>query len=197
MGFQLKLVDTNPDVCEEFEIQFEKFANIEIHWGYFEDVKEYDCMVSPANSFGMMDGGIDLAIRNYFGKKLERDVQNYIIENYFGEQPIGTSFILPTYHDKHPFLAHTPTMRIPQNIEGTKNVYYAMKGLLRAVALYNRTNKVAIRQILCPGMGTLIGEMTPYEAVGQMALAYEHFLKPPTEINVSYIYERISEIENN
>ena len=34
-----------------------------------------DAVVSPANSFGFMDGGIDLTYRRYFGLDLQSRVQ--------------------------------------------------------------------------------------------------------------------------
>jgi O-acetyl-ADP-ribose deacetylase (regulator of RNase III) len=46
--------------------------------GYFEELTEYDCMVSAGNSFGLMDGGVDLAIARYFGLELMDRVQDYI-----------------------------------------------------------------------------------------------------------------------
>lgn len=81
---------------------------MEIIEGYFEEVAEYDCMVSPANAFGLMDGGIAAAITAFFGSQLQRRVQAHILKHYLGEQPVGTSFIIETTHPQHPFLAHTP-----------------------------------------------------------------------------------------
>lgn len=196
VSFALKLVDINEDVCEQFRNQFKEYENIEVYNGYFEDVEKYDCMVSPANSFGMMDGGIDAAITDFFGKELQQRVQNHIISHFFGEQPVGTSFIVRTGHKEHPYLAHTPTMRIPQNIQGTLNVYYAMKAMLSAVKLFNEESKDKIGVVLCPGFGTLYGQMDPSEAVGQMVLAYEHFLNPPMKIDLPYIKQRLIEIQS-
>ena len=45
-------------------------------------------MVSAANSFGLMDGGVDLAITNFFGVDLMDRVQAHILRDYLGEQPI-------------------------------------------------------------------------------------------------------------
>jgi O-acetyl-ADP-ribose deacetylase (regulator of RNase III) len=53
-------------------------------------------MVSPANSFGLMDGGIDAAITKYFGKELMQRVQARIMQEYCGEQPVGTAIMVPT-----------------------------------------------------------------------------------------------------
>lgn len=196
MSFTLRLVDINKEVCDQFRIQFEKFKNVEVYNGYFEYVEKYDCMVSPANSFGMMDGGIDAAITDYFGNELQQNVQSHIISNYCGEQPVGTSFIVRTGHKEHPYLAHTPTMRIPQNIQGTLNVYYAMKAMLSAVSVFNKENNDRIEVVLCPGFGTFYGQMEPYEAVGQMALAYEHFLNRPAKVDVPFIKQRLIEIQS-
>ena len=45
-----------------------------------------------------------------FGKQLQKRVQKYILDNFEGEQPVGTSFIIHTEKYAHPYLAHTPTM---------------------------------------------------------------------------------------
>src|SRR5437764_7998610 len=112
-AFKLILVDPNPLLCASFEAQFAELPNVEVMAGYFQDLPEFDCMVSAANSFGLMDGGVDLAIINYFGVEVMDRVQEHIIKEFRGEQPVGTSCIISTDHAKHPFLAHTPTMRIP------------------------------------------------------------------------------------
>lgn len=64
---QLILVDPIPDLCEQWQLKFEGQSNIEIVNGQFEDLPNYDCMVSAGNSFGLMDGGVDGAITRYFG----------------------------------------------------------------------------------------------------------------------------------
>ena len=39
------------------------------------------CVVSPANSFGIMDGGYDLVLTKWYGKQLQKRVQKYIMKN--------------------------------------------------------------------------------------------------------------------
>jgi O-acetyl-ADP-ribose deacetylase (regulator of RNase III) len=68
--------------------------------GRFEELEEFDCMVSAANSFGLMDGGVDLAIFCYFGVELMDRVQERIIRGYLGEQHVGTSLIVETGNAK-------------------------------------------------------------------------------------------------
>src|SRR5262249_7960102 len=104
--FRLILVDPKKALCDAFQEFFEKLPDVEIVTGYFENLPEFDCMVSAANSFGLMDGGVDAAITGFFGQNLMLRVQEYIIDHYLGEQSVGTSFIIETGDAKHPFLAH-------------------------------------------------------------------------------------------
>ena len=111
--YELIHVDPNREVFESFQLHFKRFDNVAIEHMRFQDLEEFDCMVSAANSFGLMDGGVDGAITAYFGLQLMDRVQEHIVTKYRGEQPVGTSFILETNNEWHPFLAHTPTMRTP------------------------------------------------------------------------------------
>lgn len=49
-----------------------------------------------AETFGLMDGGVDAAITAYFGSQLQERVQQNIIREYLGEQPVGTAFVTET-----------------------------------------------------------------------------------------------------
>ena len=179
----LILVAPNASLYEAFTEHFSHFPNVEIVNNYFEWVPKFDCLVSPANSFGMMDGGMDAAITQYFGVSLERRVQDCILEEYLGEQPIGTSLIVETGHSEHPYLAHTPTMRVPMVIKGTDIPYSAMWAMLLAVHQHNKHSDHQIKSVVCPGLGTGIGRVPYSEAARQMAVAYDHFLYPPKSLN--------------
>jgi len=183
---KLILVDPIEDLCHEWRQKFEGMESVSVVNGYFEELDEYDCMVSAANSFGLMDGGVDLAIVRYFGLDLMDRVQAHIIEHFCGEQPVGTSFIMPTGHPTHPFLAHTPTMRVPMVIAHTDNVYLAMWAMLLAVRHHNQNETQKIRTIACPGLGTANGRVPFTRAAKHMALAYKNFLHPPQSINWPY-----------
>ncbi|MAT98817.1 MAG: phage tail protein [Anaerolineaceae bacterium] len=187
---KLILVDPQPALCTAWRNYFAELPDVEIVNEYFEKLSEFDCMVSAANSFGLMDGGVDLAIVRFFGRNLEQRVQKHILETYLGEQPIGTSFIIETGHEKHPYIAHTPTMRIPMTIALTDNVYIAMWAMLLAVYQHNLTTAPKIRSIACPGLGTATGQVPYDEAARQMAVAYRNFLNPPRHISWRYADER-------
>ena len=191
---QLILTDLNPSLCKVWQKEFAGLPNVTIQQGYFEDIPQFDCMVSAANSFGLMDGGVDMAISQFFGWGLQSRVQKRIIEEWYGEQPVGTSMIVKTDHPKHPFLAHTPTMRVPMMISRTDNVYQAMWAMLCAVATHNKTAEQKINTVVCPGLGTGIGRVPVTSGGRQMAQAYKNFLNPPSRITWSYAEDRQQKI---
>ncbi|WP_414620969.1 macro domain-containing protein [Calothrix sp. CCY 0018] len=110
-------------------------------------------------------------------------VQQRILTDYLGEQSVGTSIIVETGNCKHPFLAHTPTMRVPMSIAGTDVPYVAMWAMLLAVRRHNQYSQHQINTVACPGLGTGIGRVDYDEAARQMAIAYDHFLYPPKHLN--------------
>ncbi|MCP4426131.1 MAG: phage tail protein [Chloroflexi bacterium] len=187
---KLILVDPQPRLCAAFAKSFEGLPNVEIVNDYFERLPAFDCMVSAANSFGLMDGGVDLAIIRFFGKQLERRVQKHILEQFLGEQPVGASIIVETGHPEHPFVAHTPTMRIPMPISRTDNVYQAMWAMLLVVRQHNREQPQKIKTVACPGLGTATGEVPYSEAARQMAEAYRNFVNPPSAISWHFANKR-------
>lgn len=174
MDFHLILTAPNPRLFEAFRYYFEPFGkDVTIDKRYFQHIETYDCLVSPANSFGKMDGGMDADIVEFFGYDLENKVQEEIIHQYGSYQPVGTSMIVETGHPNFPFIAHTPTMFLPEDIQGTIQPYFAFKALLLAINQHNRTNRRKIERVVCPGFGTGVGNMDPDVAAKQMALAYE------------------------
>ncbi len=187
-------VDIDPGFIAAVDEFFKDLPNVETFHGRFEHIPAYDCMVSPANSFGLMDGGIDAAITKFFGDQLMRRVQERIVEDFLGEQPVGTSIIVETMHPKHPYLAHTPTMRVPMTIGRTDNVYKAMWAMLLAVHYHNKNAEQKIETIACPGLGTGLGQVPVRQAARQMAIAYRNFLNPPQYLGWRYADARQQEI---
>jgi O-acetyl-ADP-ribose deacetylase (regulator of RNase III) len=187
---KLILVDPLTELCQAWKKQFKNLPNVKVINDRFENLPAFDCMVSAANSFGLMDGGVDLAIVGFFGIELMDRVQQHILVEYLGEQPVGTSFIIETGHPKHPFLAHTPTMRVPLPITRTDNIYSAMWAMLLAVHRHNRQAQQKIKTVACPGLGTLTGRVPVEEAARQMALAYRHYCWPMEQINWPYAQTR-------
>ncbi len=189
-NFKVVFVDPLQQLCDELERYFSDSDGVSVVCDKFEALAEFDCMVSAANSFGLMDGGVDLAITRYFGSELMDRVQEMVLERFRGEQPVGTSVIVETGHPKHPFIAHTPTMRVPMSIADTDNVYNAMWALLLAVWEHNRSSATRIVTVACPGLGTLTGRVPFREAARQMYAAYENFRSPPESISWEFARDR-------
>jgi len=179
---KLYLIDSKPELCDRWRQVFSSYPEVEILQGdYFQ--KSADAIVSPANSFGIMDGGLDLAIRNELGFQIETDIQEVILNKYHGEMPIGTAEIITTNHNKWSFIIAAPTMRIPQNIAFTLNAYLAFRAILIAINNFNESEpKKPIKSLVCSGLGTGIGSLEPVKCAAQMRAAYK-LIKEPARIS--------------
>jgi O-acetyl-ADP-ribose deacetylase (regulator of RNase III) len=130
-----------------------------------------DALVSPANSFGYMDGGIDLAYRNFFGMEIQHRVRSRIRAEHFGELPVGQAVVVETDHEKLPHLIVAPTMRVPDRISDTVNVYLAFRAALLALIRHNVSARKKIETMRAPALGTGIGGMPIDRAARQMHAA--------------------------
>jgi O-acetyl-ADP-ribose deacetylase (regulator of RNase III) len=139
------------------------------------DVKA-DAIISPANSFGFMDGGIDAVYTYQFGPDLQARVQALIAERYGGELPVGAAAIVPTMRPEIPWCISAPTMRIPRDVSDTVNAFLAFRAALRAVLEHNARDRPAIRSVLCPGLATAIGQMPVGRCARQMRAAWDRVL---------------------
>ncbi len=187
---QLVLVDRSKEFCDAVRGQFRAHPEVQIAHGRFEDLPSFDCVVTAGNSFGLMDAGMDLAVVRFFGRRVMERIQKLILDDYLGEQPVGTCIVVPTDHAAHPYVAHAPTMRVPMNIRGTDHVYLALWATLIAVHRHNRSESRTIDSLACPGLGTGTGGMDPLEAALQLRLAYEHYQRPPQFLNPSLAQQR-------
>lgn len=132
-----------------------------------------DAVVSPANSFGLMDGGIDAVYTYVFGDGLQTRLREVIARDHGGELPVGTAAIVPTMRTEIPWCISAPTMRIPAFVGNTANAYLAFRAALRAVLDHNARGMPRIRTVLSPGMATAVGRMPPTRAARQMRIAWE------------------------
>jgi len=94
------------------------------------DIKA-DAIVSPANSFGFMDGGIDAVYSYQLGSGLQERLQALIARDHGGELPVGMAVIVPTAHPDIPWCISAPTMRVPRDVSDTVNAYLAFRAALR------------------------------------------------------------------
>ena len=161
----------------------------------FEQAPAVDAIVSPANSFGYMDGGIDMIYTNLFGWQMQERLQKVIREDFDGENIVGNAIIIPAY-DKEPdenviqsmkeknicggqpikFMISAPTMRVPKEVLDTNNAYLAFRAVILAIHKHNRNQEnQPIKSVLCPGLGTAVGRMPFDRCAYQMLQAYEMY----------------------
>ncbi|MBQ3136929.1 MAG: macro domain-containing protein [Clostridia bacterium] len=178
---KIYLIEADSD---KFSCLKEAFAqeDVELVNCYFEDfIREtyVQCVVSPANSFGLMDGGYDGALTKWYGDQLQQRVQKYIIENFYGEQPVGTSFIIEANKDNQ-YLIHTPTMQTPQMIEDPRVIYQCMRSTLI------EAKKNGIESILIPMFGGSTGFVLPEVVADMMLRAYKQMQSIPKKLDWEY-----------
>lgn len=190
----LWLVHPDPEACDAFRVRFDGLPRTRIVLGRFEDLGPHDCFVTAGNSYGIMTAGIDAAVVSRFGERIMRTVQHHILSEYFGEQPVGTAFVVGTADASLPYLCHAPTMRMPGTIEGTENVYLATFAALVAVFLHNRASDRKIETVAMPAMGTGFGRVSFDESARQMAVAYRVLLEPPHRLDWDTAIERHKQI---
>lgn len=130
-----------------------------------------DAVVSPANSFGFMDGGVDWAYLQFFGTDLQTRVQMVIRLQKFQELLVGSAVVVPTYHEAIRFVIVAPTMRVPKIITDPGDVMLAARAAIR-VALDFRFD-----HIVMPGMGTGCGQVQPDIAARAMRAGIEAGLR--------------------
>ena len=70
-------------------------VDVRIHHGSIFEV-ECDAVVSPANSFGFMDGGIDAHYVRHYGPAVQDRVRTAILQRHHGELLVGSAEIVET-----------------------------------------------------------------------------------------------------
>jgi O-acetyl-ADP-ribose deacetylase (regulator of RNase III) len=198
------MVKLNIILCsieEELKTAWENFC------GHWEFVSIYhgsiinvmcDAVISPANSFGFMDGGIDSVYSKHFGYQIQDNIQKYISKYYFGEIPVGNAGIIETNHPHIPFLIFAPTMRVPMILRDSVNPYLAARAafLLLKHGIFNegtfKGDKILnhVKTIALPGLGTGIGQVGFNTCAHQVNKAIEDvilekFKRPNTWVEAS------------
>lgn len=135
-----------------------------------------DAVVSPANSFGFMRGGIDGVYTKVFGPGVSQRLQQRIRERHHGELVIGAAEIVETGH-AIPYVIAAPTMRVPSLVSGTVNPYLAARAVL-ILALHGRFDdgtpvRDKVQTIAFPGLGTGVGGVSGEDCARQVRAAYE------------------------
>ena len=163
---RLHFVDTDGEVVEALRRTFAGFDEVACSVGDIL-VIAHGALVSPANSYGFMDGGIDAAYAAFFGPQLQTTVQEAINRRPEGFLPVGASLAVRTGHLRIPILIVAPTMHTPEEVP-PEHCYRAMRAILRLV----QADSAIGSEVFCPGLATGTGRVPPADAAEQMYRAY-------------------------
>jgi O-acetyl-ADP-ribose deacetylase (regulator of RNase III) len=179
---RIHLRDRSGGVVAAWRAAFDGARNVFISEGDIFAGPAADGIVSPANSFGYMDGGIDGAYAERFGPEVCERLRVLIRAAWDGELPVGCAAVVETGDRAIPFLVSAPTMRVPMNVSETVNAYLAFRAALIAVREANRRRPGMIRSILCPGLCTFHGHMSPEKSARQMRFAHRLVVEGDTSL---------------
>ena len=156
-------------------------AEVRIHQGSIFEVG-CDAVVSPANSFGFMDGGIDALYARHYGPAVQDRVRMAILKRHHGELLVGSAEIVETGDLRQPYLIAAPTMRVPMKLgPDTVSPYLAARAVLLLVrhgsfadgpSAGRRIGEI-VRSIAFPGLGTGVGGVPADICARQMRRAIE------------------------
>jgi O-acetyl-ADP-ribose deacetylase (regulator of RNase III) len=171
-GVTYHLRDRGTDMVAAWQRHFAGVADVRPGSGdiFGEPV---DAVVSPANCFGFMDGGIDRAYSSRFGWHVQDQLRALIRRDWDGELPIGLAVAVETGAADVRYLIAAPTVRAPVSVAQTLNAYLSFRAVLRAVLRHNERHPGSIRAVACPGMGTGTGEMSAGICARQMRAAWD------------------------
>ncbi|MCA9068855.1 MAG: Appr-1-p processing protein, partial [Planctomycetaceae bacterium] len=92
---QITLTAIDDDLANAWERWCGDLPFVQVHRGSIFDIP-CDAIVSPANSFGFMDGGIDRLYTERYGLALQERVQSAIQTEHAGELLVGAALIVET-----------------------------------------------------------------------------------------------------
>jgi len=166
---KLILCDQNPATLDAWRSQFQKRPEVEVR---SEDILETaaDAIVVPGNSFGFLDSGLGLRVSNAYGWGIQDEIRRRIDEDLDGELLVGEALVLrqPAFPRA---IVYAPIWRTPRRLEGTVNVFLAVRGALLAVA--KDAAPPPLEAVALPPLGLDEGEIHPHTSARQIRYAYE------------------------
>jgi O-acetyl-ADP-ribose deacetylase (regulator of RNase III) len=171
-SLRVSLCDRNAEIAQVLADSFRDVDEVEVLVGNLLDL-DCDALVSPANSFGDMSGGVDQQIDRFYEGAAQRAAMERIASRFHGELPVGMASLFEMDSRRFPFLIIAPTMRVPSRVHGTINAYLSMRAAMVAILDHNRDAHRPIRSVATPGLCTGVGGMSPEDAARQMRAAYD------------------------
>lgn len=200
-NMRISVIDLTDDLAAEWarlpaeligKADAEVLANTDV-----SDFKAQRCVpgtafVSPANSLGFMDGGIDYVYSRIMFPGVEKRVKKAIAarpgvcKSLLGRPwlPIGEALVVNADDAEKYLLIAAPTMLMPHDVRFTQNAYYATYAAARAALADER-----VKHLVLPGMATGIGCIPAPAAAEQMARALrdareDHAAAVPASVRV-------------
>lgn len=178
-GITITFAEKNHNIAEALKKHFSDTIGVDVVRCDISQISSCDCIVAPSNSYGIM---VDkdknknyqtiLKTVNLLLNNIEPRVKNIINNIYYGEQPVGTSFLVETNDKRFKYMAHTPILCYKENISQTNNAYISFRALLVAILNHNKVSNNKIQSIVCSSFCTGSGRMNPERAARQMRVAY-------------------------
>ncbi len=150
---------------------------VRVHRGSVLDVGA-QAVVSPANSYGWMRGGIDAVYARSF-PSVEESVRSAVLAFHGGELPVGEALVVPTGVASPRWLISAPTMREPASVlpPDTVHPFLAARAVFRLWrdGLFDDGSpiRVGVRTLAMPGLGTGVGGVPAATCARQVAAAWD------------------------
>ncbi|MFF5447162.1 macro domain-containing protein [Streptomyces sp. NPDC012888] len=198
-ALRVVLTDVNERVVEAWRAAFADTPGIEIRKGSILD-EDVDAWVTPTNSRGRMDGGVDAVIKRYLGSGIQVRVQRAIRDRFAGPMRVGSAVCVPSGAAVPRYLISTPTMvRSSQNVSATLNVALACAAAFQAIHRQNRKEPGSIRSVALVGLGAQTGQVPARVCANLMWTGYtlfqEHWFEEDDELR-STIVSQLHGIED-
>ncbi len=174
---EVTLVDINPKMIAAWRATFASHPEVKVVAGSMLD-QSVSAWVTPTNSKGFMDGGLDGVLKRHFGPSIEKAVQAQIKAHHKGAMPIGHATCVETGSKTARYLISTPTMSFSsEDVSDTLNVALACSAALQAVHMQNARLPGSITSVALPGLGANTGRVPVEICSDLMWTAYDLFRK--------------------
>lgn len=173
---EVTLVDVNPKMIAAWRATFSAHPEVKVVSGSMLD-QAVSAWVTPTNSKGFMDGGLDGVLKRHYGPEIEKAVQARIKAHHNGSMPIGHATCVETTGPKGAkYLISTPTMAFSsEDVSDTLNVALACSAALQAVHMQNARAPGSITSVALPGLGANTGRVPVEICADLMWTAYDLF----------------------
>lgn len=159
------------------------------------DIQEIDVIgkafISPANSIGFMDGGIDYVLsRKMFPSvetRLKTKIENLNKVTLIGRPylPIGSAIAIPTQYSSC-IMISAPTMFLPHDVSQTRNAYHAFMASLCLLSKYRERVCKSVDTLVCTSLCCGWGKMSPSDSAKQIYNALCDFLNGKIDQEVEF-----------